>query len=148
VPSRAINLWRERCQLNSLPRDQVLEPHRQFPYTNTGCLVYRVSDGCGAHSDRTNLAAELAACGTRKADFNTTQGDCSDTPQLCSCRPVGGLNAKACHDRREVTGEVGWLGFCRELALRLPLLQATLYDRFTAFSRTHIVKGSHPEVRL
>ena len=39
-----------------------------------------------AHSDRTNLAADLPACRTRKADFNTTQGDCSDTPQLRRAR--------------------------------------------------------------
>src|SRR5713101_8723482 len=85
-------------------------------------------------ANRTNLAADLAVCKARKADFNTTHGDCSDTAQLCPCCPVGGLNAKACHDRREVAGKVCGLDLSRELALRLRLLQALLQSRFTTFS--------------
>jgi hypothetical protein len=41
--------------------------------------------------------------GALEAGFNATQGDFSDAPQLCPCCSVGGLNAKACHDRREVS---------------------------------------------
>src|SRR5579864_8742621 len=81
-----------------------------------------------------NLAAELAACRTPKGGFNAAQGDFSDAPQLCPRCPVGGLNAKACHDRRQVTGKVYRVDFCREFALRLRLLQTLLQSRFTAFS--------------
>src|SRR6516164_10309285 len=69
-----------------------------------------------------------------KSRFNAAQGDFSDAPQLCSRCAVRGLNSKACHYRGQITGKVCGLDFCRELALRLRLLQAPLYGRFTAFS--------------
>ena len=78
--------------------------------------------------------ADLAACRTRKAGFNAAQGDFGDAPQLCLRCPVGSLNAKACHDRRQVTGKVRRLDFCREFTFRLGLLQALLESRFTVFS--------------
>jgi NAD(P)-dependent dehydrogenase (short-subunit alcohol dehydrogenase family) len=74
-----------------------------------------------ADSNRAKLAAKLAACRTPKGGFNAAQGDFSDALQLCPRCPVGGLNAKACHYRRQVTGKVCGLDFCREFAFRLRL---------------------------
>src|SRR6201997_1648339 len=82
----------------------------------------------------TTHAADLAACRTPKRGFNAAQGDFSDAPQLCPRCPIGGLNAKACHDRRQVTGKVCWLDFPRKFAFRLRLLETLLQSRFTAFS--------------
>src|SRR6202008_1064028 len=101
-------------------------------------LVRRSEWPQDVHSNRVNLAAELPACRTPKHGFNTTQGDFSDAPQLCPRCPVGGLNAKACHDRRQVTGKVCRLDFLREFAFRLRLLQTLLQSRFAAFSPVDI----------
>lgn len=76
-----------------------------------------------------NLAADLAACRTRKAGFNGMHGDFSDAPQLCPVCLVGGLNAKACHDRGEVTGKVCRLDFWRELGFRLRLFRGKCRGR-------------------
>ena len=85
-------------------------------------------------SPAANLAAELSARRTQSVAFNAAQGNFSDAPQLCPRCPVGGLNAKARDDRRQVTGKVCRLDFCREFAFRLRLLQTLLQSRFTTFS--------------
>src|ERR1700745_4130819 len=74
----------------------------------------------------TNRPAELAACRSRKAGFNAAQGDFGNAPQLYPRCPVGSLNAKACHHRRQVTSKVSRPDLCREFAFRLRLLQALL----------------------
>src|ERR1700751_3596047 len=100
-------------------------------------VVSAVGEANGPHdadSNRANLAPEFPACRTPKRGLNAAQGDFSDAPHLCLRCPVGGLNAKACHDRRQVTGKVCRLDFYREFAFRLRLLQTLLQSRFTAFS--------------
>jgi hypothetical protein len=54
--------------------------------------------------------------------FNAAQGDFCDAPQVCPRCPIGSLNAKACHERRQVTGKVCGMDLCREFAFRLRLL--------------------------
>lgn len=77
--------------------------------------LVRTSDELGdAHPDRASLPADLDACRTRKAGFNAAQSDFSDAPQLCPRCAVSGLNANACHCRRQVMGKVCGLDFCRE----------------------------------
>jgi len=75
---------------------------------------------------------KLTACRIAKRAFNTAQGDVTDAPQLCPRCSVCGLNAKACYYRRQVTGKVCGLDFCREFAFRLRLLPTCLKSRFTA----------------
>src|SRR5579864_6773113 len=66
--------------------------------------------------------ADLAACRTRKAGFNAAQGDFCDAPQVCPRCPIDSLNAKACHERRQVTGKVCGMDLCGKFAFRLRLL--------------------------
>src|ERR1700739_3055114 len=88
----------------------------------------------GPHASRANLAANLAACRTRKAGFDAAQGDFSDAPQLGPSCPVGGLHAEPCYYRRQITGKVCGLDSCREFVFGLRLLQTLPQSRFTALS--------------
>src|ERR1700752_1114642 len=93
----------------------ILSPNRSFPSPASRNFLFTTdTDGSGA--------ADLAACRTRKAGFNAAQGDFCDAPQVCPRCSIGSLNAKACHERRQVTCKVCRLDFCGKFAFRLRLL--------------------------
>ncbi len=95
------------------------------------------------------LSSELSPVKLRVAPLvrvsraiNAAQGDCSDAPQLCPRCPVGGLNAKACHYRRQVTGKSLRVGFLQGVRLQTaPVADASSKPLHRFFSNRKLPFG-------